>query len=97
MGALYPSKTRQITAAVNSRFRKSTHKYGIWIPTSVENSEEINKRNQNTFWQDAINLETSNISIAFKILEQGETPPPGYNKSSGHMIYTVKIDFTRKS
>ena len=38
----------------------------------------------------------SNIGIAFKILEQGETLPQRYKKSNGHMIYTVKIDFTRK-
>ena len=47
-------------------------------------------------WQDAIRLEMSNIGVAFKILEKGENPPPGYSKSSGHMIYDVKMDFTRK-
>ena len=60
---------------------KATHKYGIYIPTSVDHAEEIDKRNQNTFWQDAINLEMSNIGIAFKVLDQGETPPPGHNNS----------------
>ena len=39
----------------------------------------------------------SNIGVVFKILETGETPPLGYRKSSGHMIYLVKMDFTRKS
>ena len=37
----------------------------------------------------------SNIGIAFKILERGETQLQGYNKSSGHMIYTFKMEFTR--
>ena len=86
-----------IIAAVNSRVRKETHKYGIEIPTLVDHAEEIDKRNQNNFWQDAISLEMSNIGIAFKIPEQGETPPPGYKNSSGHMIYTVKMDFNRKA
>ena len=84
-------------AAVNSRVIKATQKYSIEIPNSDEHAEEIYKRNHNTFWQDAINLEMSNICIAFKILEQEEIPPQGYKKSSGHMIYTVNIDFTRKS
>ena len=39
----------------------------------------------------------SNIGVAIKILDTGYTPPPGYSKSSGHMIYSVKMYFTRKS
>ena len=39
-----------IIAAVNSRVRKATHKYGIEIPNSVDHAEDIEKRNQNTFW-----------------------------------------------
>ena len=38
----------------------------------------------------------SNIGVAFKILDTGENLPPGYRKSSGHMIYSVKMEFTRK-
>ena len=34
-----------------------------------------------------------NIGVAFKILDTGETPPPGYRKSSGHMIYSIKMDW----
>ena len=86
-----------IIASVNSHTRKGTHKYGIEIPTSIKHGEEIDRRNKNTFWQDAIHLEISNIGVAFKILDTGETPPPGYKKSSGHLIYSVKMDFTRKS
>ena len=37
-----------------------------------------------------------NIGVSFKILDTGKTPPPGYSKSSGPMIYLVKMDFTRK-
>ena len=39
----------------------------------------------------------SNIGVAFKILDPGENPPIGFTKSSGHMIYDVKMDFTRKA
>ena len=38
----------------------------------------------------------SNIGVAFKILDTGEKPLPGYRKSSEHMIYSVKMDFTIK-
>ena len=36
------------------------------------------------------------VSVAFKILNRRENPPPGCTKSSGHLVYDVKMDFTRK-
>ena len=45
---------------------------------------------------DATRLEMANIGVTFKILEPGENPPPGYSKPSGHMVYDVKMDSTRK-
>ena len=90
-------KSDRIIASVNFRTRKATHKYGIEIPTSIKHAEEIDRRNKNTCWQDAINLEMSNNGVAFKILDIGETPPPGYRKSSGNMIYSVMMDLTRKT
>ena len=90
-------KRDRIIASVNLRTRKATHKYGIEIPTSIRHAEEIDRRNKNTFLQYAINLEMSNIGVAFQILHTGENPPPGYRKSSGHIIYSVKMDFTRKA
>ena len=42
-------KRDRIIAAVKSRIRKATHKYGIEIPNSVEHADEIDNSNQNTF------------------------------------------------
>ena len=90
-------KRDRIIAAVNSRVRKSTHKYGIEIPNSVQDAIRIDRDNKDTFWQDAINKEMRNVGIAFKILENSEHVPPGYRKSSGHLVFDVKMDFTRKA
>ena len=49
-------KRDRIIASVNSHVRKSSHKYGIEIPTSIKHAEDIYHRNKNTFWQDAIKL-----------------------------------------
>ena len=84
-------------AAVTSRVRKSTRKYGIEIPTSIKHAEEIDRVNKNTLWQDALKLEMTNVEVAFKILEDNEHVPPGYRKSSGHIIWDLKMDFTRKA
>ena len=55
------------------------------------------KKNGNTFWRDAIRKEMTNVGIAFDILEDDEHLPVGYKKASGHIIFDVKMDFTRKA
>ena len=89
-------KDRSI-AAVTSRVRKSTHKCGIKISNFIKHAEEIDRLNKNTLWQDALKLEMTNVEVAFKILEDNEHVPPGYRKSSGHIIWDLKMDFTRKA
>ena len=42
-------------------------------------------------------MEMYNIGVAFEILEDGGTAPAGYTKVSGHLIWSVKMDFTRKA
>ena len=39
----------------------------------------------------------SNAGVAFNILERGESPPPGYTKSSGHIVFDVCMSFQRKA
>ena len=90
-------KRDSIIASVNSRVRKSSRKYGIEIPTSIKHGEEIDHRNKNTFWQDAIKLEMSNVGVAFKILDTGDSPSPGYTKSSGHIVFDVCMSFQWKA
>ena len=47
-------KREVILAAVKNRIRKTTHKYGIKIPRDVEHAHEIDSRNDNTMWRDAL-------------------------------------------
>lgn len=42
-------KRNRIIAAVNSRVKRKTHKYGIEIPTSVAHAREIDARNGNRY------------------------------------------------
>ena len=90
-------KRNAIISAMMVRLRKTTHKYGIEIPTSVDHAMEIDRKNGNTMWKDALALEMFNVGVAFKILEEGQMAPPGWNKASGHLIWDAKMDFTRKS
>ena len=38
-----------------------------------------------------------NIGVAFQILQDNEQVPAGWSKQSGHLIFDVKMDFTRKA
>ena len=90
-------KRNIIISAMKVRLRKMTHKYGIEIPTSVNHAMEIDRKNGNTMCKDALALEMFNVGVAFEILEEGQMAPPGWNKASGHLIWDVKMDFTRKA
>ena len=80
-------KRDRIISSFNFRTRKATHKYGIEIPMSIKHAEAIYKSNKNTFCQDAINLEMSNIYVAFKILDTGETPLPRQETKWTHDLF----------
>ena len=38
-----------------------------------------------------------NVGIAFQILESTENLPVGWSKVTGHLIFDVKMDFSRKA
>mgnify|MGYP001272535206 CR=1 FL=1 len=86
-----------ILSAVNKRIRKTTHKYGIELPTDAEHGHKIDAKNGNTFWRDSIDLEMRNNGVAFEILEEDKPAPPGWHKVTGHLVFDVKMDFTRKA
>ena len=86
-----------IISAVNSRVRRTSHKYGIEVPSSVKHAIEIDRKNKNTLWQDTLAKEMGNVCVAFEILSSNAKAPPGWYKASGHIIFDVKMDFTRKA
>ena len=45
---------------------------------------------------DAIKKEMHDVGIAFEILEDNVSMPIGYRKVTGHLVFDVKMDFTRK-
>eukprot|EP00957_Ditylum_brightwellii_P027715 2094821-Ditylum_brightwellii.AAC.1 len=38
-----------------------------------------------------------NVGIAFEVYEEGRPAPPGWKKVTGHLVWDVKMDFTRKA
>jgi hypothetical protein len=56
-----------IIAAVAKRYHKGTHTFGIEVPKSWDDCVKLDKKNDNTLWQDAVRKEMKNVRTAFKI------------------------------
>jgi hypothetical protein len=82
---------------VRSRYLLRTHKFGIEVPKSVKRALEIDEETGTTFWRDAIEKEMKNNNSAFEILPNGTKVPVGYKQIRCHMIFDIKMDFTRKA
>jgi hypothetical protein len=87
----------RIISAVNSRYVNQTHKFGIELPKTVEEALKIDRESCTTFWHDAIQKEMTNNAVAFKFLGPQDNLPLGYKKITLHMVFDVKMDFTRKA
>ena len=53
---------------------------------------EIDHENRNSLWQDAIALEMEAVCVAFKVMNDGEEPPPGYQNMECHLVFDIKLD-----
>ena len=81
-----------------TRYLKRTHKFGIEVPKSIDEALELDKKNCNTLWADAIAKEMKNVRVAFHILPNGERAPNGYQRIHCHMVFDVKMEnFQRKA
>ena len=48
-------------------------------------------------WRDALKKEMYNVRAAFEILDEGAHAPHGWKQVTGHLVWDVKMDFTRKA
>lgn len=97
--APYTIKKRdRIIKAQKSRYSRTTRKFGIEIPKTVEEALALDAKNGNTFWMDAIRKEMEKVRVAFRITEDmGTNPVPGHTPIKCHLIFDMKMDFTRKA
>ena len=55
----------RIIAGVNKRISRTTHKHGVELPTSVAHAKNLDEKNGNALWTDAINREMEILKIVF--------------------------------
>ena len=72
-------------------------KFGVKVPSTVEEALHLDIENGNKLWQEAIAKEMTNSRVAFQVLEAEEQPPVGYTKITCHLIFDVKMDLTKKA
>ena len=99
-------KNNRIISKVKSRYWQTTHKFGIRLPKTTDKALQIDKITGNDFWRKAINKEMSKVKISRKV-NDGHTSNEaraatatdfdGFQEIGCHLIFDVKIDFTRKA
>jgi hypothetical protein len=90
-------KRDRLIKKVYKRKRMNRFKYGIEVPDTVAQAHAIDEKNGNSLWRAAIDLEMKNVMVAFDVLDSGKPPPPDYGEIPLRMIFTIKMDFTRKA
>ena len=52
-----------------TRYLKKTNKFGVEIPKKVKEAAELDAKNGDTKWMDAISKEMTNLRVSFDILK----------------------------
>jgi hypothetical protein len=99
-------KRNRIISKVKSRYWKTTHKFGVRMPKSIQEAFSLDTQNNNDLWRKSIEKEMSKARVAFERVD-GFTPDDvrqnkalvGYQEIKGHWIFDIKMDgkFTRKA
>jgi Reverse transcriptase (RNA-dependent DNA polymerase) len=87
----------RILSKVNTRYLRKDEKYGIQMPKSVNDALQLDRDSGTTYWSKAIKKEMLVILPAVRILNSGDKPPVGYQYVPCHMVFDVKVDFSRKA
>ena len=89
----------RIIAKVLAKYWRTTHKFDIRVPKSVDESLSIDKENRNTLWYTSIQKEMKNVCVDFEAWEEGSLEDArraqkllGYQEICCHVIFDIKMD-----
>ena len=92
-------KQEAIISALNgtaSRVIIKNIKFGIKVPQRVNEALRLDENNGNHLWIYGIEKEINSVTIAFKLLNGREKPPPTYQEIRYHMVFDIKMEDFRK-
>ena len=87
-----------IIGKVKGKYWRTTHKFGIRLPHSVEEAYRIDEINKNDYWRRAIEKEMARIRVALEQWDGGNTPEEAEKKLidwqfvKTHMVFDIRID-----
>lgn len=89
----------RVVKRIKSKYWERTHKYGLRIPKSIKEAQEIDAENGDTMWMDAVRLEMKNNRSAFEEYDGNVDELIGYQEITGHIIFDIKLgeNFRRKA
>ena len=97
-------KRQRITGKLKSKYWHTTHKFGIRLPKDAREALQIDEDTGTDFWKQAIEKELRQVKVAWEArddldIEQVRSGKQliGYTEIGCHMVFNVKIDFTRKA
>ena len=92
---------------IKKKYWRTETKFGIRLPHSVEEALHLDDLNGNHLWRDAIKKEMAKAQVAYKQVEGNPSPEDvrknkvdalrGFQEIINHMIFDIKMDFTRKA
>ena len=87
-----------VCAMKTSRAFGPKYKFGVEVPRSIKHALEIDKRNGNDLWREAIQKELKQLDQfkVFRLRNQGEDISE-YQRLPYHMVFDVKFDLRRKA
>lgn len=95
-----------IILKVKGWYWHTTHKFGIHLPHSAEEALRLDEESGTNHWRHAINKEMSKVKVALEARED-VTPEQAWSgkvlsmvrfqEIGCHLIFDVKMDFTRKA
>jgi hypothetical protein len=99
-------KRERIISKLQKKYWRTDYKFGIRIPKSVDEALQIDRLTGTKHWENALKKEMSKVSVAYKArddvtpedVRKGKVPDlNGYQEIKCHIVFDVKMDFTRKA
>jgi hypothetical protein len=99
-------KRNRIIAKMKSRYWRTTHKFGIRVPKTVQEALAIDEETNTDFWRKALGKEMSMVKVTGTAVkgvtsEQVRTGQAkeliGFQEIKCPIIFDIKMDFTRKA
>lgn len=88
----------------SSKYWMTTHKFGIRLPKDTREALQIDKETGTDFWGKAIEKELRKVRVAWEARDdlsvedaRGGRALVGYTEIKCHMIFDMKMDFTRNA